>query len=81
MSKLMKMTAFTMMIMSLVIMFGGIFFALSYMKVPMNTTVTSELAQGRIFFLNRVFQIATFVLLFGNIAIGYAILGHIEKKD
>jgi len=81
MTKLMKMTAFTMMIMALVIMFGGIFFALSYMKVPMNTTVTSELAQGRIFFLNRVFQIASFVLLFGNVALSYAILGCLENKE
>jgi len=81
MSKLMKMTAFTMMVMSLVIMFGGIFFAVTYMKVPMGTTVSSEVAMGRIFFLNRCFQLSAIVLMFGNIALGYAILAFLEKKN
>ncbi|MDD2715868.1 MAG: hypothetical protein PHW04_08255 [Candidatus Wallbacteria bacterium] len=83
MYKLYKMSAFTLLIMSLVIMFGGIFFSINYMQVPDDTIVSADLAMGRLFFVNRCFEIANMILVFANIALSYAILTglKLDEKD
>ena len=81
MQKLYKLSAFTLFIMSLAIVFGGIIFAFSYMKIPADTPVTAELAMGRIFFISRCFEVGILVMLTANLAIGYAILNKLESKN
>lgn len=69
-----------MLVMSLVIVFGGMIFASKTMVVTGDSLVRAEIAAGRIQFQNTCFSLGILIALFGNMALGYAVLTAITDK-
>lgn len=81
MKKIYKLSAFTLFVASLAILFAGIIFAYSYMKLPIDSAASSAVAMGRLIFITRCFEVSILIMTIANMMLGYAILSNLESKQ